>query len=72
MAYIDLNLIRTGKAQSFEKSEFTSIYKRIHSFAIRGDKDKGVLPSLPTKGLADFLGNEREMQPLVFSKIGGI
>lgn len=59
-------------AQSLEESEFTSIYERIHSVTCKGDERKGELASIPAKGLAGFLGNEREMQPSVFSKIGGI
>ncbi|CAK3668340.1 hypothetical protein [Vibrio crassostreae] len=33
MAYMDLNLVRSDMVQSLEKSEFTSIYERIHSVA---------------------------------------
>lgn len=72
MAYVDLNPVRADMAQSLEESEFTSIYERIHSVACKGDERKGELASLPAKGLAGFLGNERHMQPSVFSKIGGI
>jgi REP element-mobilizing transposase RayT len=72
MAYVDLNPVRADMAQSLEESEFTSIYERIHSVACKGDERKGELASLPAKGLAGFLGNEREMQPSVFSQIGGI
>lgn len=72
MAYVDLNPVRADMAQSLEESEFTSIYERIHLVACQQDNSKSVIPSLPAKGLAGFLGNEREMQPSVFSKIGGI
>ncbi|SNX49723.1 hypothetical protein VTH8203_03371 [Vibrio thalassae] len=72
MAYVDLNPVRADMAQSLEESEFTSIYERIHSVACKGDERKGELASLPAKGLAGFLGNEREMQPSVFPQIGGI
>ncbi|OEE10488.1 hypothetical protein OC1_16730 [Vibrio cyclitrophicus ZF207] len=72
MAYVDLNPVRADMAQSLEESEFTSIYERIHSMACKGDERKGELASLPAKGLAGFFGNEREMQPSVLSKIGGI
>jgi len=67
MAYVDLNPVRADMAQSLEESEFTSIYERIHSVACKGDEGKGEVVSLPAKGLAGFLGNER-----VFAKIGGI
>ncbi|MFC5078880.1 hypothetical protein VTH8203_03374 [Vibrio thalassae] len=63
MAYVDLNPVRADMAQSLEASEFTSIYERIHSVACQQDKGKGELASLPTKGLAGFLGNERKVQP---------
>lgn len=72
MAYVDLNPVRADMAQSLEESEFTSIYERIHSVACKDDERKGELASLPAKGLAGFLGNERQMQPSVFAKIGGI
>ena len=72
MAYVDLNPVRADMAQSLEESEFTSIYERIHSVACQQDNGKGEIPSLPAKGLAGFLGNERQMQPSVFAKIGGI
>ena len=64
--------VRAGMAQSLEESKFTSIYERIHSVACQQDNGKGEIPSLPAKGLAGFLGNERQMQPSVFAKIGGI
>ncbi|MFA0350225.1 hypothetical protein AB4486_25355, partial [Vibrio sp. 10N.222.55.C6] len=67
MAYVDLNPVRAGIEQSLEESEFTSIYERTHSVACKGDKGKGEVASLPAKGLAGFLGNERQMQPSVFS-----
>ncbi|NOI24004.1 hypothetical protein [Vibrio mediterranei] len=60
MAYVDLNLVRADMAQSLEFSEFTCIYERIHSVASQQDKGKGELVSLPAKGLAGFLGHERE------------
>lgn len=72
MAYVDLNPVRADMAQSLEESEFTSIYERIHSVACKDDDRKGELASLPAKGLAGFLGHERQMQPSVFAKIGGI
>ncbi|MDH5905126.1 transposase [Vibrio splendidus] len=72
VAYVDLNPVRADMAQSLEESEFTSIYERIHLVACQQDNGKGEIPSLPAKGLAGFLGNEREMQPSVFSQIGGI
>ncbi|CAH6784690.1 hypothetical protein VCHA27O13_40180 [Vibrio chagasii] len=72
MAYVDLNPVRASMAQSLEEFEFTSIYERIYSVACKGDEGKGEVASLPAKGLAGFLGNERQMQPAVFSKIGGI
>ncbi|MGR5287470.1 transposase [Vibrio maritimus] len=63
MAYVDLNPVRADMAQSLEESEFTSIYERIHSVACQHDKGKGEIDALPTKGLAGFLGHEREAQP---------
>ncbi|CAH7043235.1 Y1_Tnp domain-containing protein [Vibrio chagasii] len=72
MAYVDLNPVRSGMVQSLEESEFTSIYERIHFLACKGDEGKGETTSLHAKGLAGFLGNERQMQPSVFSKMGGI
>ena len=59
-------------AQSLEESEFTSIFECIHLMACIGDERKVELASLSAKVLAIFLGNEREMQPSVFSKVGGI
>ncbi|MCL9775476.1 transposase [Vibrio methylphosphonaticus] len=72
MAYVDLNPVRADMAQSLEDSEFTSIYERIHSIACQGDAGRGEVTSLPAKGLVGFLGNEREVRPSVFSKMGGI
>ena len=63
MAYVDLNPVRADMAQSVEESEFTSIYERIHSVACEQDKGKGEIDVLPRKGLAGFLGHERELQP---------
>lgn len=63
VAYVDLNPVRADMAQSLEESEFTSIYERIHSVACQQDKGKGEIDSLPTKGLAGFLGHKRETQP---------
>jgi REP element-mobilizing transposase RayT len=63
MAYVDLNPVRADMAQSLEASEFTSIYERIHSVASRQDKGNGEIASLPAKGLAGFLGHERNSQP---------
>jgi REP element-mobilizing transposase RayT len=63
MAYVDLNPVRADMAQSLEESEFTSIYERIHSVACQQDEGKGEIESLPTKGVAGFLGNKREVQP---------
>jgi hypothetical protein len=63
MAYVDLNPVRADMAQSLEESEFTSIYERIHSVACQQDKGQGEVASLPAKGLAGFVGNEREAQP---------
>lgn len=57
MDFVDLDPVRAGIAQSFEESEFTSIYKRIHSVVCKGDERKGELASLLAKGLAGFLGN---------------
>ncbi|MFM2579424.1 hypothetical protein [Vibrio fortis] len=67
---MELNPVRADTTQSLEECEFTSIYERIHSVAFKGDEGKGEVASLPAKGLAGFLGNERQMQPSVFSKIG--
>ena len=63
MAYVDLNPVRADMAQSLEESEFTSIYERIHSVTCQYDEGKGEIDSLSTKGLAGFLGHERETQP---------
>ncbi|MDT8954716.1 transposase [Aeromonas caviae] len=63
MAYVDLNPVRAGMAQSIEESEFTSIYERIHSVACQQDEGKGEIDLLPRKGLAGFLGHERKGQP---------
>ena len=61
MAYVDLNPIRAGMANSIKSSEYTSIFERYQGKASRED-DISTLP-FTLKPLLGFIGNEHKGQP---------
>jgi REP element-mobilizing transposase RayT len=60
MAYVDLNPVRAGLAQTPEQSEHTSIKERSHLF--QKHSDSGEEPNTPS-GLLPFAGYPREDMP---------
>ncbi|MCG8002258.1 MAG: transposase [Candidatus Thiodiazotropha lotti] len=60
MAYVDLNPVRAGLAETPEQSEYTSIKERAHQFKKNSDNSKR--PSTPD-GLLPFAGYPREDMP---------
>jgi len=62
MAYVDLNPVRAGIADSPESSEYTSIHRRIQSAEKQASSLKGSDISQPSE-LQPFVGNPREPMP---------
>ncbi|MDP5254318.1 MULTISPECIES: transposase [unclassified Vibrio] len=61
MAYVDLNPVRAKMTNKLERSEFTSIYERLHGNACAKDQGQGQVEHLPKKSLFGFLGNQRQL-----------
>jgi hypothetical protein len=57
MAYVDLNPVRAGMAQTLEQSEHTSIKARIHEF--KNNPERTAADNTP-RGLLPFAGNPRQ------------
>ena len=60
MAYVDLNPIRADMAESVEKSEFTSVFERIHGTSCH---DESTCSDLSCKPLFGFVAGECNEQP---------
>jgi hypothetical protein len=60
MAYVDLNPIRAGLAETPEESEYTSIKERTHLIKENSDSDK---ETNTPKGLLPFVGYPRKDLP---------
>jgi hypothetical protein len=60
MAYVDLNPVRAGLAQTPEQSEYTSIKERSHQFKLNPDRSDE--PNAP-RGLLPFAGYPRQDMP---------
>jgi hypothetical protein len=60
MAYVDLNPVRAGKAETPEQSEYTSIKERSHHF--KHNPAHADEPDAPT-GLLPFAGYSRQDMP---------
>jgi len=58
MAYVDLNPIRAKVYESVEKSEYTSIFERIHSKSYYAESNR----SITGKPLMKFVGTEYQKQ----------
>ena len=60
MAYVDLNPIRADMAERIEKSEYTSIFERIHGVCSHEEK---ACSDMSCKPLFGFVAGEYNKQP---------
>jgi len=66
MAYVDLNPVRAGMAETPEESDFTSIQERLHQFAESCQPEESTPPDPATEQPADllpFVGGEHADAP---------
>ncbi|MEN8008651.1 MAG: transposase, partial [Candidatus Krumholzibacteriota bacterium] len=62
LAYVDLNPIRAGMADTPEGSDYTSIQRRINDLK-SSTVDKGTTDEAPARELFPFVGNPRQEMP---------
>jgi len=65
MAYVDLNPIRAKMASSVDKSEYTSVFERIHNKSHDTEKNNKV----ENTRLVKFIGAEHQLQGIHFTLI---